>query len=88
MLEPDESKPLAQAVSELAKHYDIPGLDAKAMAWAGLIMVAGKVYVPRAVLIKQRIDENKKSRKPNNVVPIREAQQPQEIDPLNPPLMM
>lgn len=95
-LEPDESKPLAQAVAEVAKHYDIPGLDAKTVAWMGLIMVAGKIYVPRAVLISQRLEQERKEKKPSNVVKLVEPdkprkekkrqEQPVELDPLNPPL--
>lgn len=99
VLEADESKPLAVAVAELAKHYDLPGLDAKTTAWVGLIMVCGQVYVPRAVMIKQRLDAEAKERKPSNVVQLPKQepqkqrqtkqsskQQPQEIDPLSPPL--
>lgn len=98
-LDSDESKPLAVAVSEVAKHYDIPGLDAKTVAWMGLIMVAGKIYVPRVMLVQQRLEREKQERKPSNVVKLVEPEQPkpvkqpkskqppqQEIDPLNPPL--
>ena len=100
VLEPDESKPLAEAIAELTKHYDIPGLDAKAMAWVGLIMVAGKVYVPRAMLIKARLDEEaeiKTPPKPSIVVDNTKEKKDAAtrgveadgfyFDPLNPPTM-
>lgn len=65
VLESDESKPLAIAVADVAKHYDIPGVDAVVVAWVGLIMVAGKVYVPRYLLVKHRLDqEAKQNRRP------------------------
>lgn len=100
-LEADESKPLAEAVAELAKHYDIPGLDAKAMAWVGLVMVAGKIYVPRAILIKARLDEEARSKpKARPTIAVdntkeRREEKPAEttvfdglhFDPLNPPII-
>jgi hypothetical protein len=98
VLDADESRPLAMAVCEVAKHYDIPGLDEKTTAWVGLIMVCGKIYVPRAVMAKQRIEQERKERKPSNVLtvvpkqenkpskPPKKAQEQREIDPLAPPL--
>jgi len=62
-LEDDESKPLAQAVAEVAKHYDIPAISDVAIAWAGLIMVCGKTYGPRYVLVTQRLKEERAEKK-------------------------
>lgn len=97
MLDADESKPLAQAVAEVAKHYDIPGLDAVVVAWVGLIMVCGKTYVPRAILINKRMKEEArpKTNKPklqvdNTRSPPQEQQSGEfkmPFDPLNPIVM-
>jgi hypothetical protein len=95
ILDDDESKPLAGAVAELAKHYDIPGLDAKAMAWVGLIMVSSRIYAPRFIMISGRLKteamERRKS-KPTLAVDNTVNQSPEPdlfgglpFDPLNPP---
>lgn len=54
-LEKDESKPYAEAVAEVAKHYDIPEVADVTMAWIGLAMVMGTIYGPRYILIQQRL---------------------------------
>lgn len=70
-LSADESEPLAGAIAEVSKHYNIPVVDPKYMAIAGLIFVAGKVYGPKAMLVKMELQERKEKRlanKESNVV--------------------
>lgn len=61
-LEADESKPYAEAVVEVAKHYDVPVIADKTLAWCALLLVMGRIYGPRYVLIRQRLrEENAKN---------------------------
>lgn len=65
-LDDDESEMLVDSFLTLAAEYDIE-LSGKTAAWIGMIGTAGMVYVPRAIVIKNKIDEN---RKVNRAVPI------------------
>jgi hypothetical protein len=58
-LEKDESKPLATAVAEVAKHYDFPEVAEKTLAWVSLAMVAGPMYMAKAMLVRERTKANK-----------------------------
>jgi hypothetical protein len=58
-LDADESKPLAIAVAEVAKHYDIPDVADKTLAWFSLAMVAGPMYMAKAMLARERMRGNK-----------------------------
>lgn len=55
----DESSELAKGVAEVAKHYDLPAFDPKVLAWVSLTVIAGRVYMPKAALIKMEIDKRK-----------------------------
>jgi hypothetical protein len=69
-LDESESKQLADAISQVSELYDVP-IDPRAVAWGNLIMVAGTIYVPRIIAIKNEAKHNKASNKrpePNNVV--------------------
>lgn len=71
VLEDDESKPLSEAVAEVAKHYDIPDIAPVTVAWISLMVTAGRVYGPKAILIRERIRAEKAKRingDTNNVV--------------------
>lgn len=67
--EPDESAPLATAVAEISKHYNIPMLDAKTTAWFGLIVTCGRVYGPKVALIKMELERRKEEKADAKVVP-------------------
>lgn len=68
--QPDESEPLAKAVIEVTALYDLPVISKEAIAWVGLIMVCGKVYGPKAALIKMELDRRKEEKKESaEVVP-------------------
>jgi hypothetical protein len=58
-LEPDESKPLAESLAELSKHFPMPDISEKAIAIVAVCVVASKVYIPKAILIKQRMAAEK-----------------------------
>ena len=64
MLETDESKPYAVAVCEVAKLYDIPNVTKEAIAWTGLIIMLGKIYIPRMAMINERHKAEKAKRVP------------------------
>lgn len=53
-LEKREAKALAEAIAEVSKHYNIPGIDPKMAAVVSLIIVAGQIYVPRGFAIVNR----------------------------------
>lgn len=86
-LDESESRPLAEAVAEVSKHYDIPGLSDKAIAWVGLVIVAGKLYAPRYVLVSQRLKaESAERRGPATVTHLKEVRRkekpaPQPVEP-------
>lgn len=71
-LDADESKLLADAVTEVASHYSVV-VDPKVVAWAGLLGVCGSIYGPRVAAWKMRTTmENKAPRasvKSNSAVP-------------------
>jgi hypothetical protein len=55
-LEKEESKELGGAVREFAKFYGV-SFDPKKVALFNLCLVAGKLYIPRAIAIKNRLSE-------------------------------
>jgi hypothetical protein len=55
-LEKEESKELGGAVREFAKFYGV-AFDPKKVALFNLCLVAGKLYIPRAIAIKNRLSE-------------------------------
>jgi len=55
VLEDDEAKPLAQAISDVAQFYELPDMTEKAVAWIALAVTVGRVYAPKALLIRQRL---------------------------------
>jgi hypothetical protein len=55
-LEKSESAELGSAVKEFAKFYGL-SFDPKKVALFNLCLVAGKVYIPRAIAIKNRLSE-------------------------------
>ncbi len=61
-LEKDESKPLAESVSEVAKHYDIPEVADVTLAWVSLAMVAGPMYMAKYMLVRERIRAERATR--------------------------
>ena len=63
-LSEDESGPLAQGIANVARHYNIPAVDPRFMDTIALVMIAGKVYLPKAALIKMEIAERKSKSKP------------------------
>jgi len=65
----DESKPLAQAVFNVASNYDLPKISKEWIDGIALIMVAGRIYGPKAALIKMELDERKKRAKEGEVIP-------------------
>lgn len=48
-----EAKGLAEAICKVQEQYGSQ-LDPRAEAWIGLGMVAGSIYVPRALAIRER----------------------------------
>lgn len=86
-LSPEESKQLANAISELNSHYDI-AIDPKMMAWVGLTTTAVSIYAPRiaAYKIRANIETKKKKQleKPAKVESPQEGLQPEsEILPMS-----
>ena len=80
-LEDDESKPLAEAIAEVAKHYDIPVIAPETVAWISLAVTAGRIYGPKAMLIRERIRAEKAQRVgKGEVVHFPFAPQHQEFD--------
>lgn len=53
-LEKREAKALAEAIADVSKHYNIPGIDPKMAAVVSLVIVAGQIYVPRGITIVNR----------------------------------
>lgn len=62
LLDPKESKELADAIARVQAFYPTSVLSPIAMAWTGLIVTAGKVYGTRVIAYTA-----KKKRKPNVV---------------------
>lgn len=58
-LEKDESEPLAKAVAEVAKHYDVPHVADVVLAWVSLGFIALPMYGAKAVLVKDRVKAEK-----------------------------
>jgi len=77
-LDTDESKLLADAVAEVASHYNYK-VDPKTIAWMGLIGVAGSIYGPRVGAYSLRRSMEKGNKKvdikgaPAKVSPIFDA---------------
>lgn len=72
-LDDAESKQLASAIAEVAKHYDLTA-DPKMVAWTNLAMTAGAIYGTRMVAIgmRKKTEAKKSQPKPapeNNVFP-------------------
>ncbi len=68
-LDQAESKLLAEAVTEVASHYNTV-IDPKVIAWMGLIGVCGQIYGPRVVAMRVR-----KAGKPREVSALKQRQQ-------------
>lgn len=62
-LDKDECDELAKALIQLQTFYPAVDVPAKAMAWMGLLMVVGKVYGPRVILM---MDMQKKQPPPGH----------------------
>jgi len=66
-LAPEESKDLADAIARVQAFYPTSVLAPIAMAWIGLVVTAGRVYVPRVIAYK---NEKKKKRGPRVVAEV------------------
>jgi hypothetical protein len=64
MLDAGESKMLADAITNVTEHYDIPLLDEKSQAWLGLGFCVATIYGPRVVTL---MNKAKKARGPQLV---------------------
>lgn len=62
-LEKDESKMLADAIGEVAKHYPMT-IDPKTLAWVNLATCAGMIYGPRVFLYNKRVSNERKKQAP------------------------
>ncbi len=65
-LDQAESKLLAEAVTEVASHYNTV-IDPKVIAWMGLIGVCGQIYGPRVVAMRVRKAGKGATAKPQQV---------------------
>jgi len=80
-LEKGEADALAQAISEVEKHYSV-SLSPETRAWLGLAGTAAMIYGPRAYMIqKRRRAESKSGKAPSQTpaqvsAPRTEAEQP------------
>jgi hypothetical protein len=74
-LEKEESRELGDAVKEYAKFYGL-SFDPKKVALFNLCLVAGKLYIPRAIAVKNRLSQP--STKGPKLVPA--PQQPQNLN--------
>lgn len=70
-LQESEAKSLAAAISEVEKHYKIPGMSEERAAILGLVLVAGSIYAPRIILTA-----TKRKRK-NSPSPTQRQEEPQ-----------
>ena len=53
-LEKEEAKALADALSAVARHYDLPDLPQKTVDWINLFIVMGSIYAPRIIAYKSK----------------------------------
>jgi hypothetical protein len=77
-LDKEESQDLAKATKELAKFYQI-NFDPKKVALFNFCCALGKVYVPRAIAIKNNAKKKAVAVRPIEVVNNRSAQ-PQRVN--------
>lgn len=61
-LSEDESKRMASAAADVAKHYNIAATE-KQMAWLNLAMCGGSIYGPKFFAAKSRMRDEANSRK-------------------------
>jgi len=66
-LAPEESKDLADSIARVQAFYPQTVMAPVALAWIGLIVTAGRVYVPRVIAYK---NEKKKKRGPRAVAEV------------------
>lgn len=65
-LDPTEAKTLSDGIMEVQRHYPI-AIDPKTMAWVNLAVIAGSIYIPRVIVIRNE----SKARGPARVQSIR-----------------
>jgi len=62
-LDPAESKALAQAAANVARHYDMPGMSQVMVDWGNLIVVAATCYGSRLMAVRLRHAKEAEARK-------------------------
>ena len=77
-LEKQEADALAQAISEVEKHYSVT-LTPETRAWLGLAGCCAMIYGPRAYMIHKRRKEARAGPKPQKVAA------PVVVNPATPP---
>ncbi len=50
-LDHSESDMLANGISAVARHYDLPDMPAQVIDWSNLLMVCGSIYGPRIAVL-------------------------------------